>query len=77
LVVTHDVPEALVASDRVALLERGTICFEGTPSEFSASDHPIVSGFRDSDKALAATIDAIRRDPLSFSSNPSATDAIP
>jgi len=77
LVVTHDVPEALVASDRVALLERGTICFEGTPSEFSSSDHPIVTGFRDSDKALAETIDAIRLDPLSFSSTPSATDAIP
>lgn len=77
LVVTHDVPEALVASDRVALLERGMICFEGTPSEFSASDHPIVSGFRDSDKALAATIHSIRLDPLSSLSTPSETDANP
>ena len=64
LVVTHDVPEALVASDRVALLEKGRICFEGTPAEFSLSDHPVVSGFRDSEKALAATIETIRHDPL-------------
>jgi phospholipid/cholesterol/gamma-HCH transport system ATP-binding protein len=64
LVVTHDVPEALVASDRVALLEQGRICFEGTPAEFSLSDHPVVSGFRDSEKALSATIEAIRHEPL-------------
>jgi phospholipid/cholesterol/gamma-HCH transport system ATP-binding protein len=63
LVVTHDVPEALVASDRVALLEQGRICFEGTPSEFTLSDHPVVSGFRDSEKALAETISAIRHEP--------------
>ena len=38
VVVTHDVPEALAASDRVALLEHGRIYFEGTPAEFVASD---------------------------------------
>jgi phospholipid/cholesterol/gamma-HCH transport system ATP-binding protein len=65
LVVTHDVPEALVASDRVALLEKGLIRFEGTPSEFASSDHPVVQGFRDSEKALEATISSIRNQPLS------------
>ncbi len=62
LVVTHDVPEALVASDRVALLDHGRICFEGAPSEFSASTHPVVSAFRDSADALAGKLAAIRRD---------------
>jgi phospholipid/cholesterol/gamma-HCH transport system ATP-binding protein len=70
LVVTHDVPEALVASDRVALLDQGRICFEGTPSEFSASEHPVVSGFRDSDKALAATIARMLDEPLSTHASP-------
>ncbi len=37
LVVTHDVPEALVTSDRVALLEGGQLRFDGTPAEFSSS----------------------------------------
>jgi phospholipid/cholesterol/gamma-HCH transport system ATP-binding protein len=46
LVVTHDVPEALSASDRVALLENGRICFEGTPAEFAASDDCIVQSWR-------------------------------
>lgn len=60
LVVTHDIPEALVASDRVALLEGGKIRFEGTPSDFASSDSPVVRGFRDSTSALAATVSAIR-----------------
>ncbi len=61
LVVTHDVAEGLIASDRVALLERGRICFEGTPAEFSASDHSVVCGFRDSTAALGSSLGAIRR----------------
>ena len=61
LIVTHDVVEALVASDRVALLDHGKMCFEGTPEEFSASTHPVVCGFRDSADALGTALAAIRR----------------
>lgn len=64
LIVTHDVPEALAASDRVALIEAGRICFEGTPAEFSSSDHPVVRGFRDSTVSLDEELAAIRREPL-------------
>lgn len=64
LIVTHDVPEALVASDRVALLNHGKICFEGTPAEFSSSDHRVVSDFRDSAAALRHELEAIRGEPL-------------
>lgn len=64
LIVTHDVPEALVASDRVALLNQGRICFEGTPAEFSSSDHPVVAGFRDSAMTLSDELAAIRREPI-------------
>jgi phospholipid/cholesterol/gamma-HCH transport system ATP-binding protein len=39
-------PEALAASDRVALLEDGQIHFEGTPAEFAASDDALC-GFSD------------------------------
>jgi phospholipid/cholesterol/gamma-HCH transport system ATP-binding protein len=46
VVVTHDVPEALSASDRVALLEDGRICFEGTPAEFVASSDCIVRSWQ-------------------------------
>jgi phospholipid/cholesterol/gamma-HCH transport system ATP-binding protein len=64
LIVTHDVPEALVASDRVALLDGGAICFEGTPAEFSSSDHPVLRGFRDSAAALGRELSSIRQEPL-------------
>jgi len=61
LIVTHDVAEAMIASDRVALLDQGRICFEGSPAEFSASPHPVVRGFRDSADALDSSLAAIRR----------------
>ncbi len=61
LVVTHDLTEALIASDRVALLDKGRMCFEGTPAEFSASTEPVVCDFRDSAAALGSSLAAIRR----------------
>ncbi len=61
LVVTHDLTEALIASDRVALLDKGRMCFEGTPAEFSASTDAMVGDFRDSADALGRTLAAIRR----------------
>ena len=60
LIVTHDVPEALVASNRVALLNGGRICFEGTPGDFSSSSDPVVTGFRDSTEALRESLSSIR-----------------
>ncbi len=61
LVVTHDVPEALAASDHVALLDNGKMCFEGTPQDFTNSDNSVVRGFRDSASVLGDTLAAIRR----------------
>jgi phospholipid/cholesterol/gamma-HCH transport system ATP-binding protein len=57
LVVTHDVPEALAASDRVALLEEGRIRFEGTPAEFAASDDCIVRSFSDNIVTLRTSLE--------------------
>jgi phospholipid/cholesterol/gamma-HCH transport system ATP-binding protein len=61
LVVTHDVPEALIASDRVALLDNGKMCFQGTPTEFVTSTNAVVHSFRDSEEALGSTLASIRR----------------
>jgi phospholipid/cholesterol/gamma-HCH transport system ATP-binding protein len=47
VVVTHDVTEALAASDHVALLEEGRTYFDGTPAEFVASPDCIVRSFGD------------------------------
>ncbi len=60
VIVTHDVPEALIASDRVALLDQGRMHFQGTPAEFSASTDPTVISFRDNTSALSDALAAVR-----------------
>jgi phospholipid/cholesterol/gamma-HCH transport system ATP-binding protein len=57
VIVTHDVPEALAASDRVALLEEGRIYFEGTPAEFTTSDDNIVRNFGGNIVKLRTSLD--------------------
>ena len=46
VVVTHDVAQALAASDRLALLENGRIQFQGTAAEFAGSQDQLVRSFR-------------------------------
>ncbi len=60
LMVTHDVPEALAVSDRVALLDKGRLRFEGASSEFSQSADPTVMAFRDSVAELGVTLANLR-----------------
>ncbi len=61
VVVTHDLPEALVTGDRVALVHGGKIHFEGTPHEFNHTDDYVVRTFRDTTEQLHDRIVAIRR----------------
>lgn len=60
VVVTHDLDEALVAADRVALLDEGRMRFEGTPAEFRASSDNSVRAFRDSVEELQTEVAANR-----------------
>jgi phospholipid/cholesterol/gamma-HCH transport system ATP-binding protein len=45
VVVTHDVAQALAASDRLALLEDTRLQFQGTAAEFLDSDDAVVRSF--------------------------------
>jgi osmoprotectant transport system ATP-binding protein len=57
LLVTHDLREALVVGDRVALLDRGNLAVLATPHEFRESQHPLARAFLetlDTTPALAA-----------------------
>jgi osmoprotectant transport system ATP-binding protein len=47
LLVTHDLREALVIGDRVALLEGGRAQVVATPGEFLRSTHPLAQAFVD------------------------------
>ncbi len=49
IIVTHDIEGALPISDRVAMLDRGTIRFVGTPLEFRESDDALVRAFMERD----------------------------
>jgi len=54
LIVTHDVEGGLLMCDRVAMLDRGTLRFCGTPQEFRQSTDPVVRAFVDRAAAEAA-----------------------
>lgn len=58
VVVTHDLAEVLVASERVAFLEEGQIRFEGTPEEVAECTDTTVRAFRDSVDDLRAELAA-------------------
>jgi phospholipid/cholesterol/gamma-HCH transport system ATP-binding protein len=60
VVITHDVPEALACSDRVAVLDGGRMCFEGTPDEFVVSPLEEVKNFRDSTATLGVAIAGLK-----------------
>lgn len=45
IVISHDIPSALLLADRVAFLYQGKIVFFGTPREFRKSDHPAIQDF--------------------------------
>jgi phospholipid/cholesterol/gamma-HCH transport system ATP-binding protein len=45
IVVTHDMKSAFRIGDRIAMLSRGKIIFEGTPSEVKKNKTPIIQQF--------------------------------
>ncbi len=45
VVVTHDMPAAFRVSDRIAMIDRGYVIFEGTPDEIRYSEDPRVRDF--------------------------------
>jgi osmoprotectant transport system ATP-binding protein len=53
--VTHDLREALLLGDRIALLEDGELIANLVPEEFSASENPIVRSYVDAFSDPAAT----------------------
>jgi phospholipid/cholesterol/gamma-HCH transport system ATP-binding protein len=48
VVVTHDLPEALVASDQIVFLHEKRVVFSGTPAEFAVSQIQAVRDFSNS-----------------------------
>ena len=53
IVISHDIPSALLLADRIAFLHQGQIVFWGTPSEFRKSKHEAIRGFLAADERAA------------------------
>jgi phospholipid/cholesterol/gamma-HCH transport system ATP-binding protein len=45
IVISHDIPSALLLADRIAFLHQGEIAFWGIPADFRKSEHPAIRGF--------------------------------
>ena len=49
IVISHDIPSALLLGDRIAFLDQGHIVFWGEPHEFRKSTHPAIRAFLDAE----------------------------
>ncbi|MBC7693757.1 MAG: ABC transporter ATP-binding protein [Methylotenera sp.] len=56
IVISHDIPSALLLADQIAFLHKGEIVFWGTPKEFRKAEHPAIQAFL---KAEQRTVDAL------------------
>ncbi|QFI38682.1 ATP-binding cassette domain-containing protein [Moritella marina ATCC 15381] len=45
IIVSHEIPEIFSISQRVALLNKGDIIFQGTPEQLNNDDNPVISTF--------------------------------
>lgn len=45
IVISHDIPSALLLADRIAFLDKGKIVFWGTPEEFRKNNHGAIQDF--------------------------------
>ena len=45
IVISHDIPSALLLADQIAFLDQGKIVFWGKPHDFKECDHPMIQSF--------------------------------
>ncbi len=57
IVISHDIPSALLLADRIAFLHQGQIVFWGKPEEFRVCKHQAIQSFL---QAEERTVDALR-----------------
>ncbi len=50
IVISHDIPSALLLADQIAFLNKGEIVFWGTPAELRKSKHEAIQGFLEAEE---------------------------
>jgi phospholipid/cholesterol/gamma-HCH transport system ATP-binding protein len=58
VVISHDIPSALLLADRIAFLHHGKIVFWGTPTEFRDADHVAIKKFLAAESRAATVFGA-------------------
>ena len=56
IVISHDIPSALLLADHIAFLDQGRIIFSGSPSEFRASPLPAIRNFVEAEERFAGVL---------------------
>jgi phospholipid/cholesterol/gamma-HCH transport system ATP-binding protein len=56
LVISHDIPSALLLADRIAFLHQGKIVFYGTPAEFRVSSNMGIQAFLEAERRSLAAL---------------------
>ncbi len=52
VMVSHDVPDVFYISNRIAVLERGKVIFQGAPQDLEQRDHPVLQEYVNSQEIL-------------------------
>lgn len=60
IVISHDIPSALLLADQIAFLHGGKIVFWGSPSEFRNADHPAIQSFLHAEERSVRAFEAFR-----------------
>jgi phospholipid/cholesterol/gamma-HCH transport system ATP-binding protein len=56
IVISHDLPGALLLADRIAFLSGGKVVFFGTPAEFRRSSEPVIREFIEAEQRTARAL---------------------
>ena len=54
IVISHDIPSALLLADQIAFLHQGRIVFWGNAEEFKKADHEAIQGFLTAERRIAS-----------------------
>lgn len=58
IVISHDIPSALLLADQIAFLHQGEIVFWGKPAEFRKATHPAIRSFMEAEERTVTALTA-------------------
>lgn len=59
IVISHDIPSALLLADQIAFLHKGEIVFWGKPKDFIKSNHPSIRAFLEAEERTVMALSGL------------------